>query len=169
MSDDVVRRYNGARPIQAPAQLLADAIHEIEVLRSQVEALGNERNRLLAEELKTQLEITSLREELYGANAEIDQFSGILADYKNAAASEAERANELTAENIALREENARLREALIDILASLVASVDLLERGGKKAAPSDKMFAQMLVDYKNSIERGRAVAAAIREGGKDE
>jgi hypothetical protein len=68
-----------------------------------------------------------------------------------------------------LREENARLREALIDILASLVASVDLLERGGKKAAPSDKMFAQMLVDYKNSIERGRAVAAAIREGGKDE
>ena len=72
-------------------------------------------------------------------------------------------------ERDALREENARLREALIDILASLVASVDLLERGGKKAAPSDKMFAQMLVDYKNSIERGRAVAAAIREGGKDD
>ena len=71
-------------------------------------------------------------------------------------------------ERDALREENARLRKALIDILASLVASVDLLERGGKKAAPSDKMFAQMLVDYKNSIERGRAVAAAIREGGKD-
>lgn len=68
-----------------------------------------------------------------------------------------------------LREENARLRKALIDILASLVASVDLLERGGKKAAPSDKMFAQMLVDYKNSIERGRAVAAAIREGGRNE
>ena len=72
-------------------------------------------------------------------------------------------------ERDALREENARLRKALIDILASLVASVDLLERGGKKAAPSDKMFAQMLVDYKNSIERGRAVAAAIREGGKDD
>lgn len=35
MSDDVVRRYNGARPIQAPAQLLADAIHEIEVLRKE--------------------------------------------------------------------------------------------------------------------------------------
>lgn len=35
MSDDVIRRYNGARPIQAPAQLLADAIHEIEVLREE--------------------------------------------------------------------------------------------------------------------------------------
>jgi len=35
MSDDVVKRYNGARPIQAPAQLLADAIHEIEVLREE--------------------------------------------------------------------------------------------------------------------------------------
>jgi len=35
MTDDVVRRYNGARPIQAPAQLLADAIHEIEVLREE--------------------------------------------------------------------------------------------------------------------------------------
>ena len=35
MSDDVVRRYNGARPIQAPAQLLADAIREIEVLREE--------------------------------------------------------------------------------------------------------------------------------------
>ncbi len=44
-----------------------------------------------------------------------------------------------------------------------------------KEAAPSDKMFEQMLVDYKNTIERGR-YAAAIREkrsfateGGKDE
>jgi len=35
MSEDVIRRYNGARPIQAPAQLLADAIHEIEVLREE--------------------------------------------------------------------------------------------------------------------------------------
>lgn len=35
MSDDVVRRYNGARPIQAPAQLLADAVREVEVLREE--------------------------------------------------------------------------------------------------------------------------------------
>jgi hypothetical protein len=64
-----------------------------------------------------------------------------------------------------LRADKEKLREALIDATASLVASVSLLERGGKKAAPSDNMFSQMLVDYKNSIDRARA---AIREGGKD-
>ena len=35
MSEDVIRRYNSARPIQAPAQLLADAIREVEVLREE--------------------------------------------------------------------------------------------------------------------------------------
>ena len=63
-----------------------------------------------------------------------------------------------------LRAENERLREALIDTTASLVASVSLLERGGKKAAPSDKMFAQMLVDYKNSIDRARAAIEGVTE-----
>jgi len=53
------------------------------------------------------------------------------------------------------------LREALKDALCSLVAAVSLLESGGKKAAPSDKMFSQMLADYKNSIERARAALAA--------
>jgi hypothetical protein len=48
-------------------------------------------------------------------------------------------------------------REALLDVTASLVAAVSLLRRGGKKAAPSDRMFEQMLLDYENSIERGRA------------
>ncbi len=65
-------------------------------------------------------------------------------------------------------DEIEKLRAALIDTLASLVASVDLLERGGKKAAPSNKMFEQMLVDYKNSIERGRAAAAALKETGNE-
>jgi len=60
-----------------------------------------------------------------------------------------------------LEAENAKLREALIDTTASLVASVSLLEHGGKKAAPSDTMFAQMLVDYKNSIDRARAALEA--------
>jgi hypothetical protein len=50
------------------------------------------------------------------------------------------------------------LEGALKDVLASLVAAVSLLERGGKKAAPSDRMFAQMLVDYRRSIRRGREV-----------
>jgi hypothetical protein len=50
-------------------------------------------------------------------------------------------------------------REPLIDVLAALAAAVSLLERTpqAKKAAPSDKMFAQMIADYKAALERGRA------------
>jgi hypothetical protein len=51
----------------------------------------------------------------------------------------------------------AELEAALSDTTAHLVAAVSLLERGGKKAAPSNTMFEQMLVDHKNSIERARA------------
>ena len=53
---------------------------------------------------------------------------------------------------------------ALVDVLASLAAAISLLERGGKKAAPSDKMFEQMLIDYRASLERGRTAALASRE-----
>ena len=60
--------------------------------------------------------------------------------------------------------ENAALREALIDVLASLVAAHSLLEGGGKKAAASDKMFYQMLKDYAASIARGRAALLAGKE-----
>jgi len=55
------------------------------------------------------------------------------------------------------------LEEATTDALASLVAAVSLLERGGRRAAPSDKMFAVMLADYNASIERTRA---ALTGGG---
>lgn len=49
------------------------------------------------------------------------------------------------------------MREALEDTLASLVAAHSLLSRSSKKAAPSDKMFDQMMADYAESIERARA------------
>lgn len=51
------------------------------------------------------------------------------------------------------------IREALKHALASLVAAISLLERTprAKKAAPSDKMFDQMIADYKAAIEQGRA------------
>jgi uncharacterized coiled-coil DUF342 family protein len=55
---------------------------------------------------------------------------------------------------------NARIAEleaALKDTTVCLLAAVSLLESGGKKAAPSNKMFDQMLVDYKNGVERARA------------
>jgi hypothetical protein len=56
-----------------------------------------------------------------------------------------------------LRAENEALREISISTLASLVAAVSLLERGGKKAAASDKMFYMMLADYKAAIDAARA------------
>jgi len=49
------------------------------------------------------------------------------------------------------------LRKHAIAVMASLAAAISLLERGGKKAAPSNKMFAQMLVDYKRALEDARA------------
>ncbi len=56
------------------------------------------------------------------------------------------------------------IREALIHTLASLAASISLLERTprAKKAAPSDKMFDQMIADYKAALEQGRAALAAL-------
>ena len=57
----------------------------------------------------------------------------------------------------ALKAENERLRAAAISTMASLAATISLLERGGKRAAPSDKMFAQMLVDYHKSLSDARA------------
>ena len=53
-------------------------------------------------------------------------------------------------------EELEGMREPLIDVLTHLIAAHSLLSRSPKKAAPSDKIFDQMLVDYERSIERGR-------------
>lgn len=44
------------------------------------------------------------------------------------------------------------LREALLHTTASLAAAISLLERGSKKAAPSDKMFDMMLADYRKAL-----------------
>lgn len=56
---------------------------------------------------------------------------------------------------------NARLLEALKTVTAHLISAHSLLERGGKKAAASDKVFSIMLSDYTKSIEEGRAALAA--------
>lgn len=53
--------------------------------------------------------------------------------------------------------------DVLIDVLAHLVAAVSLLEAGGMKSAPSNKMYRQMLKDYHASIERGREFIRAER------
>ena len=59
-----------------------------------------------------------------------------------------------------LRAENERLRSALEEATPSLAAAISLLERGGKRAAPSDKMFAVMLDDYRKSLKIARAALA---------
>ena len=49
-------------------------------------------------------------------------------------------------------------REKAIPVAASLAAAISLLERGGKVAAPSNKMFEQMLKDYRRSLDDFRAL-----------
>ena len=53
--------------------------------------------------------------------------------------------------------DNERLRAALVSTTVSLVAAISLLERGGKKAAPSNTMFLMMLADYQNAVNEARA------------
>lgn len=52
---------------------------------------------------------------------------------------------------------NDELIEALKNVTVHLVAAHSLLQRGGKKAAASDKIFNIMLADYEKSFEVGRA------------
>lgn len=61
-----------------------------------------------------------------------------------------------------LEDQLAKAVEAGVDVAASLNAAISILERGGKKAAASDKMFAQMLVDYNASLDRLRNTLAEL-------
>lgn len=49
-------------------------------------------------------------------------------------------------------------KQSAIDCFVHLEAAVSLLEKGGKQAAPSDRMFNVMLNDYKNCIVRNRTI-----------
>ena len=57
-----------------------------------------------------------------------------------------------------------QLLKALEDTTVHLIAATSLLSRSSKKAAPSNKMFDQMLIDYNNSAARGRAAIAAAKK-----
>jgi hypothetical protein len=72
--------------------------------------------------------------------------------------------DEAAAELRRLHSVNAELLGALKNTTVNLIAAVSLLKSGGKKAAASDKMFTQMLADYTNSFERGRAAIARAEE-----
>ena len=49
-------------------------------------------------------------------------------------------------------------RQFGIPVAAALAAAISLLERGGKQAAASDKMFDQMLTDYQRALNDYRAL-----------
>lgn len=56
------------------------------------------------------------------------------------------------------------MRDAQIGVVAALAAAISLLEAGGKaakKGAASDKMFDQMIRDYKRALEVGRKAILA--------
>lgn len=67
-----------------------------------------------------------------------------------------------------LKTPTKRDTDAMMCMLASLVAAISLLERGGKKAAASDTMFNQMLLDYKAAVTVGRKALRRMR-GGDDQ
>lgn len=52
-------------------------------------------------------------------------------------------------------------REVLKRVLSSLISALSLLERGGKQAAGSDRLFEHMLSDYRRAVDSGRAALAA--------
>lgn len=49
-------------------------------------------------------------------------------------------------------------KDVLINVTASLVAAISLLERGGRRAAASDKRFDMMLEDYRLSVKEARVL-----------
>lgn len=55
------------------------------------------------------------------------------------------------------------LYQELISTTASLMAALSLLEKGGRRAAASNKMFEQMLEDYRHRVESARNVLAKAR------
>lgn len=74
--------------------------------------------------------------------------------------------NESTAEYLVRKfsEKDKRISELeapvaneIVGAVAALSAAISLLEHGGKKGAPSNKMFEQMILDYKRALDDCRA------------
>ena len=67
-----------------------------------------------------------------------------------------------------LTEQRDKAVEGLEDVLAHLMAANSLLSRSPKKGAPSNKMFDQMLADYRASEERGLSTLQALLEAARE-
>ena len=88
-------------------------------------------------------QLTTLRVALDEAEAERDRFLTTWAESRK--------------RHLAAEAERDAANALLLHTAASLAAAISLLERGGKKAAASDKMFAQMLTDYRKTLDAARA------------
>ena len=62
---------------------------------------------------------------------------------------------ESTAYALGLEGDIESLGDALSDALAALTATISLLQAGGRKGAPSNKMFNLMIADYCETLENG--------------
>ena len=56
----------------------------------------------------------------------------------------------------------------VLPVASSLAAAISILENGGKKAVASDRMFEQMMTDYRKSLEDFRATLTSIEEKSDD-
>jgi len=86
-------------------------------------------------------------------NGDWRRFNAFVADVDNATTV----IEDVKAERDAALARIKELEESTVTALSSLVGAISLLERGGKKAVASDRMFAQMLSDYKASVSFARA------------
>ena len=98
------------------------------------------------------------------AAAELRRLHASCEDYAQHKQRQDQRVLELAERVLELKAQRDALLEVLKGTTAHLVAAVSLLERGSKKAAASDRMFDQMLIDYTNSFERARAAIKAVEE-----
>ena len=104
------------------------------------------------------------------SGADLAMLVNELASCRDKLAKENDASLKLIAQLTAEREVSDKLEKALKDTLSHLVAAASLLSRSPKTAAPSNKMFDQMVVDYKAATMRSRAAlaeVAAIRSKGE--
>jgi hypothetical protein len=111
-----------------------------------------------AEAMELEQERSRLTNEVIRLTYVLDAANARIAKLEDAHLGQMKRANDLFVELTAANADREQLREAALDALSSLVATVTLLEHPQPiKAAPSNKMFAQMMADYRAAIVRCRA------------
>jgi len=73
--------------------------------------------------------------------------------------------SEMTSKHLPAPPQEVPQRDTMLAVVASLAAAISLLERTtrAKKAAPSDKMFDQMLADYRKALANARDALALSR------